>query len=126
MSKKDLRTCCICSNKYSFCPVCNVEDRSKESWYFTFCSENCHDIYEITSSFEDKRISDVEAKNKLTKLDLSKKNNFSESYQKSITSIMNAKVQTKKTISKKENSDNASVNKEIITKAEKEAKSNVE
>ena len=39
---------------------------------------------------------------------------------------MNAKVQTKKTISKKENSDNASVNKEIITKAEKEAKSNVE
>lgn len=126
MSKKDLRTCCICGNKYSFCPVCNAEDRNKESWYFTFCSKNCHDVYEVTSAFEDKRISDVEAKNKLTKLDLSKKNNFSDSYKKSIASIMNAKVQTRKTISKKENSDNASVNKEIITKAEKEVKSNVE
>nr|DAS12990.1 MAG TPA: DNA gyrase subunit A [Caudoviricetes sp.]DAS83280.1 MAG TPA: DNA gyrase subunit A [Caudoviricetes sp.] len=126
MSKKDLRTCCICGKKYSFCPVCNAEDRNKKSWYFTFCSENCHDIYEITSAFEDKRISDIEAKNKLTKLDLSKKNNFSDSYKKSITSIMNAKVQTKKTISKKENSGNVSVNKEIIAKAEKEAKSNVE
>ena len=67
MSKNDLRTCCVCHKEYSFCPVCNPEDRFKPTWHFAYCSENCKDIYNITSSFENGRLSDIDAKAKLEK-----------------------------------------------------------
>ena len=123
MAKKNLRTCCVCRNQYSFCPVCNSEDKNKPTWHFAYCSENCKSIYEITSAFEDGRMKDIESKEALEKLDLSRLKYFGESYQESIVSIMKAKTQTVKKESK--NSDNKSVNN-IVTKAKDEAKSNVE
>ena len=124
MSKNDLRMCCVCHKEYSFCPVCNPEDRLKPTWHFAYCSENCKDIYNITSSFENGRLSDIDAKAKLEKLDLNEKDNFGESYQKSIDSIMKAKAQVIKKENKK--TEVTSVKKDIITKANKEAESNVE
>lgn len=123
MNKNDLRTCCVCHKEYSFC-LCNSEDRLKPTWHFAYCSENCKDIYDVTSSFENGRLSDVDARAKLEKLDLSEKDSFGESYQKSIASIMKAKTQ----VVKKENNktETKSVNKNIVTKVENEAKSNVE
>ena len=123
MSKNDLRMCCVCHKEYPFC-LCNPEDRLKPTWHFTYCSENCKDIYNITSSFEDGRMTDIEAKAKLEKLDLSKKEYFGESYQKSIASIMKAKTQVIKTENKK--AEVKSVKKDIIAKVENEAKSDVE
>ena len=124
MSKNDLRMCCVCHKEYSFCPVCNPEDRLKPTWNFAYCSENCKDIYNITSSFENGRLSDIDAKAKLEKLDLNEKDNFGESYQKSIDSIMKAKAQVIKKENKK--TEVKSVKKDIVTKANKEAESNVE
>lgn len=128
MAKKDLRTCCVCRQKFSFCPVCNSEDMNKPLWHFAYCSENCKDIYEITSAFEDGRMADIEAKEKLEKLDLSRQAYFGESYKKSITSIMKVKTQVKKTTLKKENkkTEEKSTGISIVTKVEDEAKSNVE
>lgn len=124
MNKNDLRTCCVCHNEYPFCPVCNPEDRLKPTWHFAYCSENCKNIYDVTSSFENGRLSDIDAKAKLEKLDLSEKDSFGESYQKSIASIMKAKTQ----VAKKENNktETKSVNKNIVTQVKNEAKSNVE
>lgn len=124
MSKNDLRTCCVCHEEYSFCPVCNSEDRLKPTWHFAYCSENCKDIYNITSSFEDGRMTDIEAKAKLEKLDLSRKEYFGESYKNSIASIMKAKAQVVKKENKK--TDVKPVKKDIVTKVENEAESNVE
>ena len=124
MSKNDLRMCCVCHKEYSFCPVCNPEDRLKPTWHFAYCSENCKDIYNITSSFENGRLSDIDAKAKLEKLDLNEKDNFGESYKNSIASIMKAKAQVIKKENKK--TEVTSVKKDIITKANKEAESNVE
>ena len=124
MSKNDLRMCCVCHKEYSFCPVCNPEDRLKPTWHFAYCSENCKDIYNITSSFENGRLSDIDAKAKLEKLDLSKKDNFGESYQKSIDSTMKAKPQVVTKDNKK--TEVKSVKKDIFTKVENEAESNVE
>lgn len=124
MNKNDLRTCCVCHSEYSFCPVCNSEDRLKPAWHFAYCSENCKGIYNITSSFEDDRLSDVEAKAKLEKLDLSRKEYFGESYKNSIASIMKAKAQVIKKENKK--TEIKSVKKDIVTKVEDEAESNVE
>ena len=124
MSKNDLRMCCVCNKEYSFCPVCNPEDRLKPTWHFAYCSENCKDIYNITSSFENGRLSDIDAKAKLEKLDLNEKDNFGESYQKSIDSIMKAKPQVVTKENKK--TEVKSVKKDIFTKVENEAESNVE
>lgn len=123
MSKNDLRMCCVCHKEYSFC-LCNPEDRLKPTWHFAYCSENCKDIYNITSSFENGRLSDIDAKAKLEKLDLNEKDNFGESYQKSIASIMKAKAQVIKKENKK--TEVKSVKKDIVTKVENEAESNVE
>ena len=124
MSKRDIRTCVLCKQNYSYCPVCNPEDRLKPTWYFCYCSDNCHDIDSIASAYEDGRITDTEAKTKLEKLDLSRKEYFGESYKNSITSIMKAKTQVIKKENKK--TEVKSVKKDIVTKVENEAESNVE
>lgn len=121
MSKRDIRTCVLCKQNYSYCPVCNPEDRLKPTWYFCYCSDNCHDIDNIASAYEDRRITDIEAKAKLEKLDLSRKEYFGESYKNSIASIMKAKAQV---INKQ--SEVKSGKKDIVTKGENEAESNVE
>ena len=123
MSKNDLRMCCVCHKEYSFC-LCNPEDRLKPTWHFAYCSENCKDIYNVTSAFEDGRMTDIEAKEKLEKLDLSEKDDFGESYQKSIASIMKAKAQVIKKENKK--TEVKFDKKDIVTKVENEAESNVE
>lgn len=87
MNKRGLRTCCVCRKEHLFCPQCRPEDRNKPTWYFAYCSENCKDIYDVTSNYEDNKISADEAKKKLNKLDLSQIANFGESYQKAIMKI---------------------------------------
>lgn len=82
-----LRVCAVCRSRYEFCPRCK-EDNNKPLWYFTFCGENCRDIYDITSKFENNQINASKAKIRLDKLDLSKLNNFGESYKSSISKIM--------------------------------------
>ena len=124
MSKRDIRTCVLCKQNYSYCPVCNPEDRLKPTWYFCYCSDNCHDIDSIASAYEDGRMTDIEAKTKLEKLDLSRKEYFGESYKNSIASIMKAKAQVIKKENKK--TEVKSVKKDIVTKVENEAESNVE
>ena len=123
MNKNNLRMCCVCHKEYPFC-LCNPEDRLKPTWHFAYCSENCKDIYNVTSAFEDGRMTDIEAKEKLEKLDLSEKDNFGESYQNSIASIMKAKAQVIKKENKK--TEVKSAKKDIVTKVENEAESNVE
>ena len=83
------KICATCRCSYNFCPKCN-KDKDKPLWYFTFCSQNCHDIYETTSSFENGKINADEAKSKLDNLNLSKLDNFGESYKKSIDKIMSS------------------------------------
>lgn len=123
MNKNNLRMCCVCHKEYPFC-LCNPEDRLKPTWHFAYCSENCKDIYSVTSAFEDGRMTDIEAKEKLEKLDLTKKEYFGESYQNSIASIMKAKAQVIKKENKK--TEVKSAKKDIVTKVENEAESNVE
>lgn len=58
-------------------------------WYFTFCSENCKDIYDTTSKYDDKRITSKQAHEKLNKLNLSRFKYFGDSYKKIINEIEN-------------------------------------
>lgn len=86
MSEKT-RICAVCGNQYEYCPHCN-RDKDKPTWMFCFHDQNCHDIYDVTSKYEDGQISANEAKELLSKLDLSKKDNFGTSYKNAISKIM--------------------------------------
>lgn len=102
---KNNKTCAVCHGEYSYCPNCK-KDENKPTWMFVFCSENCHDIYKITSAYGRKDIIAKEAKDRLDKLDLSKLANFGESYKKVISEIDEAtkvkKVVKATNINKKE------------------------
>lgn len=86
MSDK-MRTCSVCGLQYEYCPHCN-RDKDKPIWMFCFHDQNCHDIYDITSKYEDGKISANDSKELLSKLDLSKKDNFGTSYKNAISKIM--------------------------------------
>ena len=131
---KKYRICSVCHFNYDFCNHCN-KDKDKPLWYFTFCSQNCHDIYETTSGFENGKIDADEAKLKLNNLNLSKLDNFGESYKKSIDKIMSsASVKnTDKSIEKQVNKEEINettgkvVDNKVIKKSKnKRARSNVE
>ena len=90
MSDK-MRTCSVCRNPYSYCPHCG-EDKLKPTWYFSFCGENCKDIYDVTAKYENGQIDANGAKVKLDKLDLSKLDKFGTSYKASIEKINSTAV----------------------------------
>lgn len=115
MSKEKI--CAVCYKPYEYCPVCG-KDKDKPTWMFTFCSENCHDIYLITSSYANHKLTANKAKNKLDKLDLSGLNDFGGSYQNIIADI-NENVESDKieNITTQDTTDN--LTKENINKYEK-------
>ena len=88
-----MRTCSVCRSSYSYCPHCG-EDKLKPTWYFSFCGENCKDIYDVTAKYENGQIDANGAKVKLDKLDLSKLDKFGVSYKASIEKINSAIVVT--------------------------------
>ena len=84
-----MRVCSVCKSSYSYCPHCG-EDKLKPTWYFSFCGENCKNIYNVTSKYENKQIDANSAKVKLGELDLSKLDKFGASYKASIGKINSA------------------------------------
>lgn len=91
--KENYRTCAVCRDSYQFCPRCK-KDTEKPLWFFSFCSENCKNIYDITSQFENNKLNTDEAKEQLNRLDLSKRDNFGESYKISIDKIYKSIYET--------------------------------
>lgn len=86
MPDKNYRHCCVCGKAYKYCNSCRGFN-PLETWRITFCSENCKEIYNALSAYSDKRMIAQEAFDKLGKLDLSKRDNFGESYKKVIADI---------------------------------------
>ena len=111
------RICSVCGNSYKYCPKCK-EYESLPTWMFAFCSENCKNIYNVTSNYEDGLISADDVKKILKKLDLSKSNNFGESYRLTLKKI--EKDITKKPANK--TCDNTKESKTEDTEANKKNK----
>ncbi len=68
--KKNNKTCLVCKTKYTYCSSCEEFARLPR-WMTCFCGENCHDVFNIISQYEDKHINLEEAKQKLDACDLS-------------------------------------------------------
>ena len=84
--ERKLRYCAVCGTAYRFCPKCN-EDKDKPLYHYTFCSENCKNIYWITSEFENNSMTSDVAYELLSEQDLCGFENFGLSYKNSINKI---------------------------------------
>lgn len=87
--KDKMRKCAVCGTEYSYCPKCG-KDNNKPTYFFTFCSENCHDIYSLASKYENGQITDIQAKELLDKCNLTLFEKFRQSYKDSIAKIISA------------------------------------
>ena len=94
MGKRVNRECIICKTQYHYCPTCG-EDSGKPSWYHIFDSENCHDVYEICTQYRDKEINIETAYSLISKLDLSKINDFNETTKLQIEEILKSHEESK-------------------------------
>lgn len=83
------RVCKICGKKYYFCPNCNENlANPKPSWYESFDSENCKNIFAIlVDNFLEKDTNEV-TKTKLSDCDLTDIENFDEDTRKQIEDII--------------------------------------
>ena len=83
------RVCKICGKGYYFCPNCNENlANPKPSWYNSFDSENCRDIFTIlVDNFLKKDTNEISQK-KLSACDLSGIKTFDEDTRKQIEDII--------------------------------------
>lgn len=86
---RDTRTCAVCRTAYTYCPRCN-DDKDKPTWMFTWCSDNCRNIYKTLTSFEEGSLTAVQANELLNGYDLSRKSNYGDSYLRIMSEIENA------------------------------------
>lgn len=89
------RECYLCGEKYSYCPTCS-QDKVKPTWMVEFHNENCKTIFDICTRFNMKLLTKDEAKEALSKCDLSNKAGFKDYAQKDIANIFAEPAKTVK------------------------------
>lgn len=82
------RICCVDKTQYVFCPHCGGSYNPNEMWKVTFCSKNCKSIYETCNAYANNQIKASEAKDILSRLDLSKIELFPNGIKKNIFDIL--------------------------------------
>ena len=80
------KICYLCGEKYQYCSTC-FQDRYKPAFMSVFHDANCNEIFEICTQYNMKKITKEEAKNRLLKCDLSKKDNFKDCIKKDLNEI---------------------------------------
>lgn len=84
----NIRKCFCCSTRYSYCPNCSGADRLKESWYATFCSEDCMTIWTTCTKFNMGRLTKSEAKEIISALTLKPTSEYVPCVQRDLGVIM--------------------------------------
>ena len=88
------RKCICCGDQYSYCNHC-AEDIMKPTWYGIFCSDNCHDVYDVTLRYGEGLLTQGEAKAALSKLDITKKEQFHPVIKMRVNEIMGIRERKK-------------------------------
>ena len=76
----------MCETEYEYCPYCRQYERQPK-WRTLFDRSECQDVYYILSDWLGKRITQMEAREKLLAIDI-KNIKFNETVQKNIDKIM--------------------------------------
>lgn len=64
------RKCIVCGKEYHYCKSC-PKDAKKETWYALYDNENCKNISQALTDYNFNKITKEEAKDALSKCDLS-------------------------------------------------------
>ena len=79
------RKCIVCGKEYSYCRAC-PKDARKETWYALYDNENCKNISQALTDYNFNRITKEDAKELLSKCDLSMK--LKEYYSNTLETVM--------------------------------------
>ncbi len=80
-----IRKCTLCGAEYEYCPRC---DKTKETFYLKYCSENCRDVALVINKASFDVITKEEAAEEFAKYDLTKLSSFSERTRKFVEDII--------------------------------------
>lgn len=83
-----IRKCTLCGTEYDYCPRC---DKTKDTFYLKYCSENCRDIALVINKASFDVITKEEAAEELSKLDLAKLGDYKERTKEFVEGIINTK-----------------------------------
>ena len=70
------RICIICGTKYKYGGNCSDNAVKHETWRNIYCSENCRKIFDVLSAQANGHISDKDAYNEISKLDIKNLESF--------------------------------------------------
>lgn len=84
---KSNRECYSCSKKYYYCPQCSNEIK-KEAFYNMFCCERCSKIFKLLTDESLKKISTLDSKSELIKLNVTLDEEFKGSVKKHIEKVL--------------------------------------
>lgn len=80
------RICLTCGTAYEYCGSCR-NSRNLPTWKNLFDTENCKDIFQTVSDYEQKAIDKTKAKKMLAECDLKNKKNLKENILKVVNEI---------------------------------------
>lgn len=81
------RQCMCCDKKYYYCPSCG-SDRLKPTWYATFCSETCKELWHILSRYSMGFITKEDAANAIGAFDIKDFTVYRQRVQNGIEEVM--------------------------------------
>ena len=105
------RSCLCCGKKYSYCNNC-WDYRNYPLWMNSFHDENCKNIFETCTDYNFKLITKEQAKEALSKCDLSDRANFSACVKRDLNTIL---AESKPSVEKKDFVKNEPIH-EVVTK----------
>lgn len=105
------RKCLCCGASYSYCNNC-YDFRNYPLWMNSFHDENCKNIFETCTNYNFKLITKEQAKEDLSKYDLSNRANFSACVKRDLNTIL---AENKSSVEKKDFVKNEPIH-EVVTK----------
>ena len=105
------RKCLCCGASYSYCNNC-YDFRNYPLWMNSFHDENCKNIFETCTNYNFKLITKEQAKEALSKYDLSNRVNFSACVKRDLNTIL---AENKQTFEKKDLFKSEPIH-EVVTK----------
>ena len=103
--------CLRCAASYSYCNNC-YDFRNYPLWMNSFHDENCKNIFETCTNYNFKLITKEQAKEALSKYDLSNRANFSACVKRDLNTIL---AESKPSVEKKDFVKNEPIH-EVVTK----------
>lgn len=100
MARKVIRHCYACGKEYTYCPSCS-EDKDKPIWMFSFDTEKCRNLFQLTSDYLAGNMTKNDVIKELEEYDFTDKVKYESSIMKMISEC------------KKENKENIEKTEEI-------------